>query len=235
MNSFEVVVQRAKAVGLVVRGGFHPGPDDGVPAIGSADPKSLVLLGNGGSSLWKTFSAWRETFTDPDPLDAWSHEVVTELAAGLGGFALFPFGGPPFLPFLRWATRAETLYQSPIGLMLHPQFGLWHAYRGAIALPYRVTFDAPDAQASSPCNNCPDQPCLTTCPVNAMHDGRYDVPTCVGHLGGDPASACMEGGCLARRACPVGAHYTYEPEHAAFHMRAFLNGQSGRGHKPESR
>jgi len=32
----------------------------------------------------------------------------------------------------------------------------------------------------------------------------------------------MEGGCLARRACPVGAEHAHQPAQAAFHMRAFL-------------
>ncbi len=32
----------------------------------------------------------------------------------------------------------------------------------------------------------------------------------------------MTGGCLARRACPVGAEQAHGPEQAAFTMRAFL-------------
>jgi hypothetical protein len=32
----------------------------------------------------------------------------------------------------------------------------------------------------------------------------------------------MTGGCLARRACPVGTDYAYDPRQAAFHMTAFL-------------
>jgi len=31
----------------------------------------------------------------------------------------------------------------------------------------------------------------------------------------------MSGGCLARRACPVGQYYAYEPEQMHFHMLAF--------------
>jgi hypothetical protein len=32
----------------------------------------------------------------------------------------------------------------------------------------------------------------------------------------------MDGGCLARRACPVGKGFTYHPVQAQFFMRAFI-------------
>ena len=37
----------------------------------------------------------------------------------------------------------------------------------------------------------------------------------------------MDGGCLARRACPVGAEYAHGAEQAGFHMRAFLRARGG--------
>jgi hypothetical protein len=43
----------------------------------------------------------------------------------------------------------------------------------------------------------------------------------------------MASGCLARRACPVGKDYVYDPAQMQFHMTAFRNsrlaadGQSG--------
>ena len=47
--------------------------------------------------------------------------MIEALARELGGKALFPFGGPPFLPFQRWAQRAEPVHSSPIGLLIHPR------------------------------------------------------------------------------------------------------------------
>ena len=41
--------------------------------------------------------------------------------------ALFPFGGPPHFPFQQWARRAEPVHPSPIGLLIHPIYGLWHS------------------------------------------------------------------------------------------------------------
>ncbi len=39
----------------------------------------------------------------------------------------------------------------------------------------------------------------------------------------------MDLGCRARRACPVGREYFYDPEQAAFHMRAFLDARQAVG------
>ena len=34
--------------------------------------------------------------------------------------------------------RAEGLKPSPIGILMHPQFGLWHAYRGALLFDVEI-------------------------------------------------------------------------------------------------
>ena len=56
---------------------------------------------------------------------------------------------------------------------------------------------------------------------------RYAVPTCLNHLEVPVGQDCLATGCLARRACPVGAEWRSEPTQAGFHMRAFL--RAGRG------
>jgi hypothetical protein len=182
---------------------------------------TLVLVGVIGGGCWDAFQAAAESCQWPDPLDRWSRRVVTELAAELGAEALFPFGGPPSLPFLRWARRAEAVYPSPIGPLIHPDYGLWHAYRGALAFAQRIGLPPAD-QRPRPCDTCADQPCLATCPVGAFSDRGYDVPACIGHIGADRGGDCLGAGCLARRACPVGVTYHYAPAQMGFHMRAFL-------------
>lgn len=211
-----------EARNLVLRGAFHPIPADGVPAL--ADGRgvgTLALVGVVGRSSWEAFQAASESHGAADPLDRWSRRVVTELAAELGAEALFPFGGPPFLPFIRWAQRAEAVFPSPIGPLIHPDYGLWHAYRGALA--FAQALDLPPARTRRhPCESCAQKPCLTTCPVGAFSANGYDVPVCVRHIGDDRGAECLDGGCLARRACPVGAAYQYAPGQMSFHMRAFL-------------
>ena len=44
--------------------------------------------------------------------------------------------------------------------------------------------------------------------------------------------ACMDVGCLARLACPIGTAWRYQPEHARFHMHAFLKARIDRKERP---
>lgn len=224
---FESVCRSIEQAGIVHRGGFHPRAEDGVPPLASgAMPGTVVLAGMTGACGWDAFRASAEFGSRPDPLDRWSRRVLGELAGVLGAEALFPFGGPPFLPFLRWARRAEPVHPSPMGPLIHPDHGLWHAYRGALAFAER--FELPPRQdRPRPCDTCADRPCLATCPVHAFSPAGYDVPACVGFLDGPRGNGCLTAGCLARRACPVGQPYA--PEQMQFHMEAFHRTNAARG------
>jgi epoxyqueuosine reductase QueG len=107
---------------------------------------------------------------------------------------------------------------SPLGILIHPRYGLWHAYRAALAIGEEIPLPPRD-ETPDLCGACAGKPCLTTCPVGAFEAAGYDVGACAGHLH-DPAGAdCMTAGCRARRVCPVGE--AYAPAQAAFHMAAF--------------
>jgi hypothetical protein len=222
LNEIEHALQSA---GLTPRGAFHPAASDGVPPLAAGAPaRSVVLAGNAGPQMWRAFDAARAA--GGMTLDAWSVQVLTELAARLDARAVFPFE-PPYLPFQRWAMRAEACHPSPLGLLIHPDYGLWHGYRGALLFAAAVDLPPPDRRAS-PCAGCADRPCLTACPVGAFDPAGYDVPACARHLAGAPEPACMDIGCLARHACPIGRSYRYAPEQARFHMLSFL-----RNHRPD--
>ena len=127
--------------------------------------RTLVLLGFTGAMQWPAFAASPE-FADaqPNPLDRWSERVIGQLGTIFGARPVYPFGGPPWWPFQQWAQRAEVLHPSPLGILMHPRFGLWHAYRGALlfaeefALPQRVSWP-------SPCESCATKPCITIWPA----------------------------------------------------------------------
>ena len=223
-RSFDAVVLAVEAEGLASRGGFHVVADDAVPPFADgASAATLVLVGNTGPGMWTAFSASEEAADGaPDALDRWSRRVVSRLVDTLGGAAHFPFGGPPWLPFIRWAQRAGPVHPSPIGPLVHPDFGLWHAYRGAIAFREHLNLPPRDDR-TSPCESCPDRPCLSSCPVGAFSATGYDVDGCVAHIAGRSGAACLGAGCLARHACPVGRDAAYSAPQAAFHMRAFLD------------
>lgn len=208
--------------GLLVRGGFHPTTGDTISG------QTVLLIGNAGPAMWRKFSQMREA-DGPNALDAWTCRTLDPVAATFGAQAIYPFDGPPYAPFLKWAERAEPVYASPIGMTIHPGYGLWHAYRGVFIFAERVELPAPvDVDRASPCLECADQPCLSTCPVDAFEPNRddvserYDVNACAAHLRNPAGADCMAQGCRARRACPVGRDFRYAPAQAAFHMEAFL-------------
>ncbi len=222
------IEQEAVDQGLILRGAFHPLTADRVPALADGRPAgTLVLLGNAGASLWEQFSAAPE-FADgaADPLNRWSERVIGALAEAFHARPLFPFGGPPYQPFVTWAKRAEPVTESPLGMLIHPEHGLWHAYRGALALAERLELPPRDTR-SPPCDSCADKPCLTACPVGAFTGEGYDVAACTGHIAAAAGADCLEQSCRARRACPIGRGLAYGPAQRRFHMAAFLKSRRG--------
>ncbi|MFO1152471.1 MAG: ferredoxin [Rhodospirillales bacterium] len=183
-----------------------------------------MLIGNAGAEMWRTFAR----AVPPDaraaathPLDDWIRGAVEAIAVSVGARAIYPGDGPPFAPFQRWAMRAEPVWPSPLGILIHPVFGLWHAYRAALAIPDVLPLPPPSS-SGHPCEACVDTPCITACPAAALGGQAYDVPRCVAHVRSDAGRPCREDGCIARRACPVGRRYRYPADELAHHMRSFL-------------
>ena len=224
----QTISQALAPLGLLLRGGFRPAPEDALPALpdGRA-PGTLLMVGNAGPALWRAFAASHEAADgQPHPLNRWTRAHIDALASALGGVALYPFDVTPVWPFQRWAARAEPVHPSPLGLLIHPQYGLWHAYRAAILIGEDLHLPVPAASAS-PCESCADRPCLSTCPVGAFTPKGYDVPTCASHLALAAGQDCLGQGCRARRACPVGADYAQAPAQNSFHMQAFFRAVRG--------
>ncbi len=195
-------------------GWFQPEASDGVPG----EARFVILIGNAGPDMFRRFA--RERDPKRTPLDDWTRDVVTALAGDLSARAVFPFE-KPYPPMLTWARKAGAGHVSPLGLNIHPAYGLWHAFRAALLFP--VVFDLPvQSSGPHPCETCASKPCLTACPVNAFSPGTYDTGACARHLKSEAGAPCMSGGCLARHACPVGQGFAYSPAQAQFHMQKFL-------------
>jgi hypothetical protein len=216
----ETVFSAIERAGLAARGAACLAQSERTGAL--AQVRTIVLVGVAGRRGWDAFAASPEAKEGgADPLDRFSRRVIDALGAELAAKALFSFGGPPHWPFQQWARRAEPVHPSPIGVLIHPTYGLWHSYRGALA--FVEALDVPPLEASqSPCETCRERQCLSACPVGAFSVDGYDVAACAAHLRSAAGADCMTGGCLARRACPVGAEHRHGPDQAAFTMGAFL-------------
>lgn len=207
--------------GLILRGGFNfdgdrPAGPSGAPA------KSVLLVGQAGDAPWRHFLRWRarQSETLANPLDTWSREVIGEVAERFGARAVSP-SDRPYLPFQQWAMRAEGLKPSPLGILMHPEYGLWHAYRGALLLDVEIPIQAP-REVIHLCDLCAGKPCLKSCPVDAYSAAGFAYETCLGHVRSLKGEPCRTSGCLDRNACPYGTAYRYAADEQAFHMAAFM-------------
>lgn len=219
-TAFAGIVAAIEQTGLAPRGALRLDVDERPGDL--ADIRTIVLIGMAGRSGWDAFAASEEAHDGIDhPLDRFSRRIIGALAEDFDAVALYPFGGPPYWPFQQWAQRAGQVHPSPVGLLIHAAYGLWHSYRGALGFTQALDIPVLDASAS-PCDTCTGRWCLKACPVVAFSARGYDVAACAAHLGSRAGADCMSGGCLARRACPVGAEHAHGAEQAAFTMRAFL-------------
>jgi ferredoxin len=208
--------------GLFLRGGFHPEPADALPDLpGGGAVRTVVLAGNAGGALWQAFRASGAPLDRPEPLDRWLEGILRPAAAAAGAQLLLPNQGPPFAALTDWARRADTVFSSPIRILIHPDFGLWHAYRGVFLFAERLALPERGERAN-PCEACVARPCLRVCPADAFQPDGFDAWACHDHVFSASGEACRTRGCMARRACPVGREHAYPPAAQAFHTAAFV-------------
>ncbi|MDA0704292.1 MAG: ferredoxin [Proteobacteria bacterium] len=212
---------------FIARGGFHPEDGDGVlGVVDGGEVATVIMIGNAGGALWEAFAAAVPEPAGRDPLDDWTKTVLAPVAARFGAHPVYPSDGPPYMPFQRWAMRAEPVSPSPLGVLIHSEYGLWHAYRAAFLFPEKLAL-RPLAAAASPCESCTARPCLSTCPVGAFSEAGYEVPACAAHVHAPEGQRCRDSGCLARAACPVGPDWRYPAATGAFHLAAFARNHVG--------
>jgi len=200
--------------GLRDFGAFLSTADDDLP-----ESRTIVMVGPKEPGFWAHFTNTPE-YRDgaPDPMNRWSTRVLTGVAQDLGGTALFPFGGPPYQPFIAWAQRTGRTWQSPVGLLVNADAGLMVSYRGALALPELLDLPVPPP---CPCDSCAGKPCVIACPVGALGRDGYDIPACHEYLDGAKGHDCLDLGCAVRRVCPISQSYGRRPEQSAYHMQQF--------------
>ncbi len=162
LSVLATVEARLSEYGLCARGLVRFAPEDVAPRLVDGRRAAAVLaIGVTGGAMWPHFERWRMAQADRggvDPLDRWSKIVIDALADAVGGASLLSLGSTlPPLPGL--GDAAEGLKPSPLGILIHPRYGLWHSYRGALLF---ATWDG-DALSSGPrglhpCDTCRRSP-----------------------------------------------------------------------------
>lgn len=210
---------------LLNRGVFNARNDE----LAEYNAQSLVLVGVAGSAFWPKFKKSAEYLDGQfDPLDRWSKRIGDAFANKYSARAVYPSDGPPYYPFIGWAKHCETVHSSKMGFSIHPEFGLWHAFRFALLFPKKIEVVTTTVESQNPCSSCIKSPCLSNCPVSAYTKNGFDPDKCFEYLQQNENGECRTKGCITRRSCPEGIAYQYVPEHAEFHMTAFYNSQKNR-------
>jgi hypothetical protein len=192
----------------------------------AGDARTAVVIGNGGGGFWAAFQ--RHLATDPaagrvpDPLDAFTRQVVGEAIAPLhdelgSARVVFPFElHPVAVSFVHLAECAGLGRRSLLGVLVHPEYGPWMALRAAILVPFALSAPRP-ADGFDPCPTCVERPCIAACPVGAVGPSGWDVPRCAAHRIAFPGDCGS--GCHSRIACVYGREHRYPPDAMAFHQR----------------
>jgi hypothetical protein len=168
--------------------------------------RQLILVGNGGRTLWSSILA--EGIVSPDPIDDFSVRKVRQWLASqaAGRRHEFVYPGARMIGLQTLGTLAGWHFASPFMVGINEQWGSWFAYRAVVLADTDFEVPRPVAGAS-PCNRCTARFCVDACPGVAMTDSGFDLQKCVSHrkLSG---SACRAS-CQARLACPVGSEHRY--------------------------
>lgn len=217
-----------KTHGLICFGGLKISTELCASGSETMVGKHGLLIGNAGPDMWQVFSKSYE-FADQlaNPMNRWTKRVLDDIGGLLGARVVYPFD-EPYWPFQKLAQNAAGVRSSPLGILIHSEFGLWHAFRGLIVFEdtqeYESQISALTLDAKSlihPCENCEEKPCLSTCPVGAFTGERLDVLACFTHLDSGDDPECMQIGCQARCACPIAKEHQYDGAQMNFHMKSY--------------
>ena len=193
--------------------------------------KSIVVIANGGGTLWAALK--RHTERNPGwmdrehPLDDFTRTIVENevapvaRAAGARCTLVFPFmAGKATLNFIELGKAAGLAGPSILGVVVHPKFGPWIAFRAAILIDQEV--DAPgEARGFDPCPSCVERPCIAACPTTAVaFPAGWDVPRCLAYrIESEPDCTPR---CHSRVACVLGPEHRYPEDELAYHQRRAL-------------
>lgn len=193
----------------------------------AAAGRSIVVIGNGGGAFWRAFTAWADDHPGwrerANPLDDFTRHVIegeivaVAAAAGVGCVAVYPFmNGGATLNFMELGKLAGLAGPSLLGVVVHPIYGPWIAFRAALIV--EAAIDAPgEALAFDPCPRCATRACIAACPVGAVaFPAGWDVPRCLEfRVENEPRCAPR---CDARAACVLGPEHRYPDDELAYHQ-----------------
>ncbi|MGH7779400.1 MAG: hypothetical protein ACREQR_06205 [Candidatus Binataceae bacterium] len=194
------------------------------------DARTIIVVGNGGGELWAALKRhagehpgwWQRA----NPLDDFTREIVEReilppaREGGANIRVVYPFmNNAATLNFIALGKAAGLAGPSILGVVVHPVYGPWMAFRAAILIDQAIDAPGP-AVAFDPCPSCTVRSCIPACPVDAIaFPAGWDTPRCLTHrVEVEPDCAPR---CHARAGCVLGPEHRYPADELAYHqMRA---------------
>lgn len=152
--------------------------------------KNLVLIGNGGRLLWNNIS----DLSIENPIDNFSVNQMNWFAENFLNNdieILFP-DEKNLIPLQKLGRFFNLSHQSPLGMDISQEFGLWFAFRGVFLTNSHIP-SAILSPSLSPCETCLKKLCMT---VPDFFD--------------------------ARMKCPIKTQHQYTPEQRKYHQSVVL-------------
>jgi epoxyqueuosine reductase len=192
--------------------------------------KSIVVIGNGGGAFWQAFKvhadAHRGWGEREHPLDDFTRHVIEDQIVpvvrerGIECFSAFPFVGERTLNFIGIGKLAGLGGPSLLGVLIHPVYGPWIAFRAALLIGAELNQPG-EAVAFDPCPTCTERSCIAACPASAVnYPSGWDIPRCLTHRIEAEADCALR--CHARAACVIGPEHRYPDDEFAYHHRRAL-------------
>ena len=194
-------------------------------------PRSIILIGNGGGDFWRAFRAhaernpgWRDR---ANPLDEFTRVIIADeivpavKTVGAKCAVIYPFMSTgATLNFIELAKIAGLGGPSLLGVVIHPTFGPWIAFRGALIID-RDLDEPGEAIGFDPCPGCTARSCIDACPTGAVaYPGGWDIPRCLAYrVESEPECASR---CHARVECVIGREHRYPDDELEYHQRRAL-------------
>ncbi len=195
------------------------------------DRGRLLLFAAGGRQFWHHLVS-TDSAGVPDALQAQTHAVdefsratvMRALNEHLSNFEcrlLYP--GATRISLTMLGEQLGWSHQSPLGLGINSDHGLWFAYRALVWSDASIPLESTDFQRPSPCTSCESKDCVAACPVDAVSlDRPFNLTDCASFRL-RPESICADR-CHARLACPVAADGRQSLEQHRYHQMRSLQG-----------
>jgi hypothetical protein len=195
-------------------------------AVADREVRSIIVVGNGGGDFWSAYKAYAVAspgwYQRENPLDDFTRVVVEGTLApavqaqGVSCTPIYPFvGSSPKLNFMQLGKLAGLGGQSIVGVLVHPNFGPWIAFRAALLVDIEI--EAPgDALGFDPCQTCIARSCVSDCPAEAVSSAAgWDLRRCLTHRVEQETDCAPR--CHARVACVLGPQHRYPDDELAYH------------------